>query len=61
MGVADMITLYPFQETGRDFLAARENAILADDMGIGKTVQSVEALKKIEAVQDIQFGEVEDL
>jgi SWI/SNF-related matrix-associated actin-dependent regulator 1 of chromatin subfamily A len=48
-----MITLYPFQETGRDFLAARENAILADDMGIGKTVQSVEALKKIDAKNGI--------
>lgn len=40
-----MIKLYPFQETGRDFLANRQNAILGDDMGLGKTVQAIEAAK----------------
>jgi SWI/SNF-related matrix-associated actin-dependent regulator 1 of chromatin subfamily A len=40
-----MLTLYPFQETGRDFLANRENAILGDDMGLGKTIQAIEAIK----------------
>lgn len=44
-----MITLYPFQEIGRDFLANRENAILADDMGLGKTVQAIEGSKRIKA------------
>lgn len=41
-----MIKLLPFQETGRDFLALRNNAILADDMGLGKTYQALEAMKK---------------
>jgi SWI/SNF-related matrix-associated actin-dependent regulator 1 of chromatin subfamily A len=47
-----MIKLMPFQETGRDFLALRQNAILADDMGLGKTYQVLEAIKKV----DIQSG-----
>ena len=41
-----MITLLPFQEIGRDFLVLRPNAILADDMGSGKTYQVIEAFKK---------------
>lgn len=42
-----MIKLLPFQEIGRDFLAHRQNAILADDMGLGKTFQVLEAIKKL--------------
>lgn len=42
-----MIKLMPFQEIGRDFLALRQNAILADDMGLGKTFQILEAIKKL--------------
>jgi len=42
-----VIELYPFQEIGRDFLALRNNAILADDMGLGKTYQALEAIKKL--------------
>ena len=42
-----MIKLFPFQETGRDFLALRSNAILADDMGLGKTFMVLEAIKKL--------------
>lgn len=42
-----MLKLLPFQEIGRDFLALRENAILADDMGLGKTYQALEAIKKL--------------
>lgn len=42
-----MIKLLPFQEIGRDFLALRNNAILADDMGLGKTYQALEAIKKL--------------
>jgi len=42
-----MIKLLPFQEVGRDFLALRQNAILADDMGLGKTYQALEAMKKL--------------
>lgn len=36
---------YPFQEEGRDFLQANDHAFLADDMGVGKTVQAVIALR----------------
>lgn len=42
-----MIILKPFQEVGRDFLALRANAILADDMGTGKTYQAIGAFKKL--------------
>lgn len=42
-----MIKLLPFQEVGRDFLALRNNAILADDMGLGKTYQALEAIRKL--------------
>jgi len=44
-----MIKLYPFQETGRDFLASRTAAMLLDEMGLGKTPQAIEALKLIRA------------
>lgn len=42
-----MINLLPFQKTGCDFIALRQNAILADDMGLGKTFQVIEAWKKL--------------
>lgn len=34
---------YPFQLIGADFLAARTQAFLADDMGLGKSVQGIRA------------------
>lgn len=37
--------LYPFQRTGVAFLAAAQQAILADEMGTGKTVQTIETLE----------------
>ena len=37
--------LYPFQQTGVAFLAAARSAILADDLGTGKTVQSLCAVQ----------------
>ena len=37
--------LYPFQATGSTYLGYQERAILADEMGTGKTVQSVEAVR----------------
>lgn len=36
---------YPYQLIGADFLRRSKNALLADDMGIGKTVQALLALK----------------
>jgi SWI/SNF-related matrix-associated actin-dependent regulator of chromatin subfamily A-like protein 1 len=42
---AEPLKPYPFQEEGRDFLHRNDNAILADDMGVGKTVQVAIALR----------------
>jgi SWI/SNF-related matrix-associated actin-dependent regulator 1 of chromatin subfamily A len=44
-----MKQLYPFQQTGVDFLASRTSALLADQMGTGKTVQAISALNKVNA------------
>lgn len=41
--------LRPYQEIGRDFLAARRFALLADEMRVGKTPQAILAAEKIEA------------
>lgn len=48
-----MIRLHPFQEIGRDFLVLRPNAILADDPGLGKTYEVIEAWKKLGLSQGI--------
>jgi len=37
--------LYPFQKTGIHFLMGNESALLADEMGTGKTVQTVVAIR----------------
>lgn len=41
-----MPKLKPFQVQGRDFLAARSRALLADQMRLGKTVQAITAARK---------------
>lgn len=41
--------LYPFQKKGVEFLASRDRALLADDMGTGKSEQAIFAAKKIVA------------
>lgn len=38
--------LYPFQAVGADFLWVAQRAILADEMGTGKTVQALAAIDK---------------
>lgn len=35
---------YPFQEIGAQFLASHQNALLADEQGLGKTVQAILAI-----------------
>ena len=35
--------LYPYQETGVEFLVEKERCLLADEMGLGKTVQALRA------------------
>ena len=41
--------LYPYQEIGDAFLSRRETALLADDMGLGKSAQVVAACDRIGA------------
>lgn len=41
--------LFSFQRTGVRFLVAAESAVLADDMGSGKTVQTIVALETLNA------------
>lgn len=41
--------LHPFQERGRDFLAGRKVALLADEMRLGKTPQAIAAARKVGA------------
>lgn len=48
--------LYPYQETGVDFLAGRKFALLADFMGLGKTAQTVRALDWIAAEDVLVIG-----
>lgn len=43
-------TLYDFQTEGVEFLALHDRALLADDMGLGKSVQSLVALPENERV-----------
>ena len=35
--------LYPYQKIGADFLARLGSALLADDVGVGKTLQAITA------------------
>ncbi len=43
------LTLLPYQQAGIAFLAARRYAYLADDPGLGKTVQAVRAACEVDA------------
>jgi len=43
------VNLRPYQEAGRDFLAARRHAYLADEMRVGKTPQAILAAQKVRA------------
>lgn len=44
------MTLFPYQERGRDWLKSRRMALLADDMGLGKTAQALSALSHTDRV-----------
>ena len=44
-----MPELYPFQRVGATFLAERRVGILADDKGLGKTVQAIVAADRVGA------------
>jgi len=42
-------SLYPYQRLGAQFLAARRRAMLADEQGLGKTAQAIEAANLVDA------------
>lgn len=46
---SDLVKLYEYQEQGRDFLASRRRAYLADVPGLGKTAQALTAADRIDA------------
>jgi SWI/SNF-related matrix-associated actin-dependent regulator 1 of chromatin subfamily A len=50
-----VIELFPHQHTGIEFLAAREDALLADDMGLGKSAQCVRGLDKVQSQRAVIF------
>ena len=41
--------LYGYQRIGAKFLASRQRALLADGMGLGKTIQAITAAKDVGA------------
>lgn len=41
MSMSELITPYPYQLTGADWLAEHPQALLADDMGLGKSAQAI--------------------
>lgn len=43
-------TLYPYQKRGAEYLRSRSQALLADQMGLGKTVQALAAIDRQGAI-----------
>ena len=43
------MNLYPFQQEGVDFLYAHSAALLADEQGLGKTIQAIRAFSELKA------------
>lgn len=48
-----MNTLYPYQDAGAAFLASHDRALLADRMGLGKTIQAIEAARRIRSTSTL--------
>lgn len=42
------MTLYPYQQVGRDWLAARSRGYLGDHMGLGKSAQAITAARLVQ-------------
>lgn len=49
MAVKNFETLYDFQKVGATWLAGRTHALLADDMGLGKSAQAITACDEVKA------------
>ena len=47
-----VVRLYPYQRSGVEFLVAADSAVLADEMGTGKGVQTIHALEVIRRSED---------
>jgi SWI/SNF-related matrix-associated actin-dependent regulator 1 of chromatin subfamily A len=43
------VNLFPYQNAGAEFLSTRDRAMLADGMGLGKTVQAIRACDDVAA------------
>ena len=47
------MNLYPYQEAGRDFLAANPRAYLGDTMGLGKSAQAIMAARALNPARSV--------
>jgi SWI/SNF-related matrix-associated actin-dependent regulator 1 of chromatin subfamily A len=45
----ELTTLFPYQVTGAGYLAQNDQALLADDMGLGKSAQAITAADQVNA------------
>ena len=50
-----MNTLYPFQQAGIDHLVSRDNTMLNDEQGLGKTIQAIGALNHWRGKSETEF------
>jgi SWI/SNF-related matrix-associated actin-dependent regulator 1 of chromatin subfamily A len=48
---AEVPSLRPYQQRGVDFIVNTPDAMLADDAGLGKTVQAIEAARRLDALR----------
>jgi len=42
------VTLYPYQEEGRDFILKHRHVLIGDEMGLGKTIQALAVMDRVE-------------
>ncbi len=50
--------LYPFQIPGADFLVVAQNAVLGDEMGSGKTFQTIAAIRRVDMMPEASMLDV---
>ena len=48
-----LTNLRPYQEVGSDFLAKAKKALLADDMGLGKSLQAIQTLVNLDTKRNL--------
>jgi SNF2 family DNA or RNA helicase len=42
------VTLYPYQEEGRDFILEHKYVLIGDEMGLGKTIQALAVMDRVD-------------